>query len=727
MSITLIDEKQIKDYRNPTGLFQVTGLSISGDVAISGLTSGTNAYFRTAEVENLTVSNSIISTYLSGIVGTTVTGSGIIHFLSSPEASGNNTHYRHIIHTGDTTYPIQAFSSYSNQDDWYYFNNGGWSAFPALGLSASVQNESIVRHIWSPTGMDVFSKYFSDLQTIYAGNITGGFNNSLEFQSPTQGFTINHIPFWQEYYDSADSRYVRKKQYGIDYVPSGIKVSGVPIVLPVSGELPTVNHGSGTLLQINDAIYFYTSKGYQLVSPITGLSVTSGGMATGSNPIFSGMGQIVTQIQGNNRIGISGGGVNQFAISGGVLKQGNLIISGRGNHKIDSVSVSSGTVISISGGVESFAITSGLTRQGNLIVSGAGFLQVTEVLSSSGAMLVFSGIGDGTGTMDTTGPGNITGIGVNLSSGTILSTGGFVFTGESRITTYTQDYGNNISGIVISGASGVLETVALVSGIPRYGNIILSGKGGLEITEILTSSGVMFAFSGGGGVGGGGIGNVTGLGVNLDAGTILTTGGIVVTGVGAITTSLVSLGDNISGIRISGTQTVNNYYNTYTISGEVNVTGIGVNLNGATILNTGGFVITGENGISTYMVDKGGDVYAVVVSGTTNSVYTIQHPFALESGLVIDDGLNFSYATFVDRMEGWVQDVASGTGITVDIQKNDVTEDSLTIPELSGRAETTFSPHLSFAANDRFSFKISQCPADPYPGQNLRVRIHYHN
>lgn len=411
MAITYIDQSQIRDYRSPTGVYTPTGWAISGDLSISGTISSVSGNVINLSCQNLDVSGALRSPFLSGILGINVTGSGIVQFLSTVDSSGNNVHFRHVVHTGNRSFPIQAFSSQDSQTDWFYFNNGSWATLPALGLNSDLQTASFVRHIWKPTGMDVFTKYFSEIQLIYAGNVTGDYVNSVQFQSPVVGFTVCHTPTLAEYFETADARYVRQRQIGTEFVPSGVKISGLPIIVSTSPIVPASHHGTGTLVNVSGSLYVYHTginfSGYKAATPFTGFGVASSASSlSGPRVVISGEGQIAARLIGNDTIAISGGGVNQFGIPSQTLRQGNLIISGIGGTLVTLTSTTSGSVVGISGGA--------------------------------------GGAGGG-------GVGNVTGIGVSLSAP--LFTGGFVYSGAGSVTTSIRNLGNNVSGIVISGTA----------------------------------------------------------------------------------------------------------------------------------------------------------------------------------------------------------------------------------------------------------------------------------
>lgn len=498
--ISYIDKKQIRDFSSPTGVYTPTGWLVSGNLTLSGLISGLSGYFNNLTVQNLSVSGAVISPYLSGILGTTVTGSGIFVTLSPVDVSGNNIHFYHYLYTNNPSSPIQSFSSQDSQTDWAYFNNGAWANFPAIGLNSTLQQASIVKHVFKPTGMDVFTRYFSEYKVIYAGNVTGAPANSIQFQSPTPGFTAAHIPFLAEYFSTADSRYARKAQIGTDFVLSGVKVSGIPLIVQNFSTIPATNHGTGTLIDVSGSLYVWDVEigftGYRPVTIFTGLSVPSGGVITSANPIFSGQGGIITSLLANNIVVISGS-VSQFAAASNPIVQGVSIFSGSGNLVARQSTLSSGTLISFAGGVNSFALAQGTPRQGDIIISGGSNITITETLTSSGSIYSISGSAGGGSAA-----GNVTGIGVNNQS--VLSTGGFRFSGAG-ITTVT-------SGSIVNGVT----------------TIIISGSGGSSSA--------------------GGVGNVTGFGV---ADSLQFTGGFVVSGLDKISTFITSAAPGISGIIIS--------------------------------------------------------------------------------------------------------------------------------------------------------------------------------
>lgn len=440
MAIVLLNQSQIKDYRSPTGIFSPTGLIFAGDITVTGLISGTSGNIGGLVANTLDISGAVRSQYLSGLVGNSVTGSGIVQFFSTQNTSGLNQHFRHVISTGNTNNPIASFSSQDSQTDWYYYNNGFWQSFPGVGLNTSQQGSSFVRHDFKPTGMDIFNRYFSDLQIIYQGNITGNFINSVEFQSPAAGFTIVHIPLLAEYFQTADSRYVIKVPAGTDYVASGVQISGLPITVPTYDAVPPASgiFATGRIISVSGHLFVYditsTFTGFRAATPTTGFAVATGATISPPIVVFSGKGQVQTTIVGNDQIVISGGGVNQFAISGGAFKEGNIIFSGRGNTVVTSFSTPSGTVIAHSGGTK-FAITGGDFLDGSLIFSGDGASRVSLT---------------------------------NTTSGTVIS--------------YT----------------GGVDNLAIFASPARSGSVIFSGEGSVAIREVLTTSGAMFVFSGAG-------------------------------------------------------------------------------------------------------------------------------------------------------------------------------------------------------------------------------------
>lgn len=515
MAISLIKQDQIDNFRSPTGIYTPSGWVISGNIGITGAITGQSGNFNT-----LTVNGPLISPYLSGIVGTTITGSGIIEFVSVPDVSGGNIHFRTSVHTGDRNFLIQAFSSQDSQEGWFYFTSGGWNNFPAIGLSTNLQSSSLVRKIYSPTGMNVYQKYFADLQTIYAGNVTGAVTNSVQFQSPTQGFTALQIPFVGQFADSADARYARKLAIGSDSILSGVKVSGLPLVIPTFAGIPATNHGTGTVIVVSGLPYIYHERvgfsGYQAVATFTGLAIATGGVITDSKPIFSGQGQIGVSLQGTNIVAISGGGVNTFAIASGPTRQGNLILSGEGGLGLRTILTTSGTVIAYSGGaagggggvgnVTGIGAASAPVQTGLFSFSGASNITVFQQTTSSGTNIVVSGL-----------PYAVTGLGITGNPSTfiqgaiaLIPTGGVNITySGNNIVIGNSPSSTNITNnsYFLSGTQGIVS--AGLSGIPQFtGSLGLSGLGNISIS--LVTGDAAYGFSGlylisGSGGGGGGI------------------------------------------------------------------------------------------------------------------------------------------------------------------------------------------------------------------------------
>lgn len=452
MAITLINTNQILDYRSPTGNFNSTGLTFLNGLNISGATSGNSGNYVNFSVQNLDINGSIRCQMLSGLVGNLVTGSGIIEFLPIPNTSGLNEHFYLNIHNSGNTFQ-QKFSSQDSQEGWFYFSNtvNTWQAFPAIGLNSSQVQTSLVRKIYSPTGMNVFDKYFSDLSIIYQGNQTGSVINSVQFQSPSVGFTVLHIPTLTQYFEIADSRYVFKTQRGTEYTPSGIVVSGVDLVVPQYSSTPSNLHGTGSLVGISGRLFMWDERigatGFRAATPITGMAVTTGEGIVAEKIIFSGNGQIQTSVQNGNTIVISGGGVNLFALSSQPFKQGSIIFTGGSNVTLSSGNSTSGTIITI---------------------------------ASSAA-------GGG-------GAGQVTGFGVNLNS--ILFTGGFVMSGEGGTSVRISNLGNNISGLIVSGGAagggvGNVTGISVNNQQPMFtGGFTFSGRDNITVSMTNISAGI---------------------------------------------------------------------------------------------------------------------------------------------------------------------------------------------------------------------------------------------
>lgn len=512
MSITLLNQQQIKDFTSPTGVWNATGWLISGGFNVSGTISGTSGYFSNLSVQNIDVNGTIRSPYLSGIVGTAVTGSGIVEFLPIYNSSGLNEHFYLNIHDSGNTFQ-QKFSSQDSQEGWFYFSNTAstWQSFPAIGLDSSLQQTSLVRKIYATTGMNVFNKYFSDLSIIYAGNITGSIINSVQFQTPTQGFTVVHIPTLTQYFETADSRYARKAAVGTDFILSGVKISGSPIMLPTFPAIPSSNHGTGTIIQVSGQLWNYHERvgfsGYQRVSNYTGISVASGGVLTGPHILFSGVGGTLVSQSGNHILisGAGGGGAGTVtgfsAFSGGQIiadsfPAGVLIVSGARNSPVKItqepdggfyyMEVSDGTYIKRS------TNTRPTLYYGPVVFSGAHGLvfETLENQSFTYTDSVTASLDGGFGTLlRMVAVGQVTGFRVNNGA---VFTGVPVFSGAGDVTVSMSNLGGNFSGIVISGASaGGSSSIGGVTGFAlssttvfNTGSFYISGSGGTTVTMV---------------------------------------------------------------------------------------------------------------------------------------------------------------------------------------------------------------------------------------------------
>lgn len=326
MSITLLNTSQIKNYSSPTGLWTPTGWVLASGFTVSGTVSATSGNIVDLSVNNLNISGTIRSPYLSGLLGTTVSGSGIIEFVAIPDVSGRNAHYYHTLYQNNRATPIQSFSSQDSQVGWFYYYSNAWSAFPFGGLSSTQQQSSIVRHIFQPTGFSAGTTYFNDLALISSGNVTGSFVNSIQFQSSNVGFTVVH--------PLSSSSSTSSTTYS---VPSGGAVSGANIIFSGAGQIVTKVIGGNQIVVSGGGV--------------NQISVPSGVFKQG-NFIVSGGGYTTvtaTPTTSGTLIGISGG-VDSVGIALGAQRQGNISLSGEGGVGLREITTSNGAVFVISGG-----------------------------------------------------------------------------------------------------------------------------------------------------------------------------------------------------------------------------------------------------------------------------------------------------------------------------------------------------------------------------------------
>lgn len=499
MAITLIDTKQIRNYTSPTGVFTPTGLIYSGNIGVSGLLTSVSGNFQSGVFNELTVLGALNSPFLSGILGQTTAGSGILHFVAIPDVSGGNEHYRAVFSTGNPNNPIQSFSSQDSQAEWQYFFNSSWSSFPSLGLNNSQQQSSIVRLMFKPTGFNINDIYYVHSQTVYAGNVTGGYQSSLQFKANTNGFTLSEIPSVASLFETSDSRYARKLQIGSNFVLSGVKVSGLPFTLQTFASLPVTGHGTGTMIQVSGQVYNWHERvgfsGFQRVSNYTGISVGSGGVLSGPQVIFSGLGGTDVRQSGNFILisGAAGGGGGAGTVTGIQAASGSQVITGG---SLPNVIIISGTRNiptrrTVDGGGNPYLEVSDGTyiHKGN----GGTELYYGTVMFSGTRGITFDTIQnrdftyDDTVTFNTdagfgtliglTALGIVTGFGVNNAS---LFSGTFKVSGASGVSVGLANFGGNTSGILLSGTTlgitGQTNLQGIISLIPS-GSIQLAYSG----------------------------------------------------------------------------------------------------------------------------------------------------------------------------------------------------------------------------------------------------------
>lgn len=624
MSITLINTSQILDYRNPTGQFHSTGLTFLNGLNISGTTSGNSGNYQNFSVQNLDVSGAIRSPYLSGILGISVTGSGIVQFLSQIDTSGNNLHFILDVHTGNRNFPIYRASSSDSQAGWTFYDDSfSWQNMPAIGLSSTQQDSSIIRHVFSPTGLSIYNQLFVEVRPLFAGNVTGNYTNSYNFIPNANGFHVGMLTNLEELFNTADSRYVRKIQQGTEFIPSGVVISGVPIVVQGYTNIPVDNHGTGTLIQVSGQLYNWNEtigfSGYQLVSNITGLTVPSGGAISSPLINFAGDGGIATYISGNTII-VSGGSSSQFGIATQSFNNGNIIFSGEGGLSIRSGTTSTGTVIIFSGGggggssvgISGLQVKTGSTILTNSnvvgvpLITGVGRnsnIRIGNPIAIGGGPFSFSVLdiadvflhGNGTTRQRIYGP-------FAWSGAFFEKIVGQTFTAYDGFTDGVDDT-NNVT--ILKFHPLVTGISVNNSGVLTSGGFTFTGAGNITVSATPTARNTtQIIISGTSSSGGGGVGNVTGFGTNFTL--PLYTGGFLVTGAGNITATLTNLGNNVSGFLISGSSSSNaNGVTGIGSNGGVGQTGY-VSISGAsniTVLQQGNnFVISG---LSAYVTGIG--------------------------------------------------------------------------------------------------------------------------
>lgn len=572
MSISLFEQSQIRNYYSPTGNYTSTGWGISGNVQFFNTITGNSGNFVNLSCQTLDISGAIRSSYLSGILGNAVTGSGIVHFLSTIDTSGNNVHFLLSIHTGNRNAPLYSASSSNNQNGWFFYDDSfTWQNFPALGLSSTQQDSSIVRHVFSPTGLTIYNQLFAEVRPLFAGNVTGGYVNSYEFIPNSNGFSIGLLSNFESIFSNADSRFARKLQTGNSFILSGVKVSGIPITVPNLSSVPSSGDGIGSLIQVSGKIYNWNETigftGYQLVCNITGLTVPTGGVVSAPLISFVGNGSVGTSISGNAII-ISGASSNQIGIAEQTFGQGNFIFSGQGGLSITSGTTASGTLFVFSGGAGGAGGTSlsGIqTKTGSTILTNSSLTNV-PLISGAGRNSV---IRIGNPQAIANGPFSFSLMDISdvflFGNGTNRQRiyGPWVWSGAffEKITSQTftaydpfTDSIDDTNNVTILKFHPLVTGISINnSGVLTSGGFIFSGAGGTTVsaaslpgnqTQIIITS----TSSGGGSSS---IGGVTGFATDLL--NPLFTGGFIVTGAGGITTTLTNLGNNISGILVSGT------------------------------------------------------------------------------------------------------------------------------------------------------------------------------
>lgn len=575
MPQTLIETLQIRNYGLLSGLASSgVDISFSGNVFFaSGNLAAIQSFTNTGYVNDLTVSGSIHSPYLSGLLQTTVVGSGSTYWSSVIDISGNNVNYFIQYSTGTIANIIFSASTQDSSIEWEYLNGNTWSPFPILGLNSAQQLSAIVRHSYVATGLDPHIEYIASTRAIYAGNVTGQFFDSAKFYPDSQGFQVALVPSFKQIFDNFDSRYVVKMLNPNGSTISGSSASGIPLFLQsADGGFPTQNLGTGMAVWNNQSTGFFIYNtgigfsGFRLInniSSVTGISGVRVNQPTGNIVLFLDYGTGSGQPPSGNDLRFfskyhQSGSPDPLNIGGlsGVAATGQPV-----NVYNQTTYVGTYPILAFSGrGVN----PSGDSLNGrNLII--LNYVQALQGNSPSPILTdnIISVLG--TGNIFVSG---VPGTGIDINRLYIYDTG-------------TQ---------AISVASGATVT----------GNAILSGAGNITVIfDGLTPSGRIITISGSSTAGGSSAGGVTGIATN---GLPLFTGGFVFSGQGGITALTTNFGVGISGIIFSGSSANNG-----------GVTGVGLNTGP---LFTGGFGFSGTNSASVSLSNFGNGITGVIIDST---------------------------------------------------------------------------------------------------------------
>lgn len=105
-------------------------------------------------------------------------------------------------------------------------------------------------------------------------------------------------------------------------------------------------------------------------------------------------------------------------------------------------------------------------------------------------------------------------------------------------------------------------------------------------------------------------------------------------------------------------------------------------------------------------------------------IYVIQYPFPLQT-LTMDDGLYFERDATAFKLSGFVQVAPQGQNIQMQLLKNGIgVGDLLEIRPGEQTGEIDIDD-VDFLTTDALGAQIVQVGNDPYPGQNVRFRVHY--
>lgn len=563
MTPSLIDHKQIRDFGILSGqISSGAALVVSGDMNFASgnlnalYVTGTSGLFG-----SLTVNGPVYSTFLSGILGASVVGSGISYFPSIVDVSGNNVHYYIRYTTGNLNNIVTEYSTQASNVGWEYLDVGGaWLTFPILGLTSAQQQSAIVKHQYVASGFGIHTQYFASVKPIYAGNITGQFFNSSEFYPDSQGYQVALVPSFAQVLANLDSRYVVKTLYPTASVVSGTYVSGTPFFFQTSdtSTFPTVDLATGRAFwdnrttglfvfrtgigftgfhRINNIISLTGVSGVVVNQPTGNIAISlnygtgSGQPPSGNDPRFTSAyhqsgGPDPLNIAGLSGVAATGQPLNVYnqgsyigtypnlafsgnslLFSGDPLNNRNLIMSRavsslQGNQPSPNLDNSTvyilgtgnifasgvmGTGLGLNilylydTGTQYVGVPTGGLVTGTAIFSGAGNTVVTlGPTTPSGRVIVISGSGSSS---STGGIGNVTGIGLNAGP---LFTGAFGFSGSGATTVTMRDFGNGVSGFVISSSSsssaGGVTGFSVNNGQLFTGAFSISGSGGATVT-----------------------------------------------------------------------------------------------------------------------------------------------------------------------------------------------------------------------------------------------------